>query len=72
MQREHPLAPETLVERMLRRQEPPLGDQRGVPPERKLRVEPCLDRLDAQFFQPRDLVTGEGIVSEGGQLWAAP
>src|SRR5581483_239289 len=72
VEREHLLAAEPLPQRVLRRQRLELGRECRVPAERELRVDPLLDREQAQLLEPVDLGSRERLVCEIGERAAAP
>ena len=49
-----------------------LADQLGIAAERELRLDPPLDRGQAQLLEPGDLRLSERLVGEVGQRRAAP
>src|SRR5207249_1127057 len=68
----HQLFAQTLAERVLADEAFQLGNEFGVTPEAKVRLDPLLERTQAQLFQPRDLALGEGLVRKIGERWSAP
>src|SRR4051794_23235973 len=49
-----------------------LGDERRVAAEGKVRLDPALERVQAQLLEPPDLILGEGLIGEVGQRRPAP
>ena len=54
VEREHQLAAEPLAQRVLGDERLELGDERGVPAEREVCVDPLLERREAQLLEPLD------------------
>ena len=72
VQRQHELAVQPLPQRMPGGQLLQLGDERVVPAERQVGVDPGLQNGEPQFLQPGGLGPGEGVVGQVGQHRAAP
>ena len=64
VEREHQLAAQSLAERMLGHELLELADQLGAPAGSEVGVDPLLQRLQAQFLQPRDLLLRKRLVAE--------
>ena len=54
VEREHLLAAQPLAQRVLGDERLELGDERRVPPERELGVDPLLERREPQLLEPLD------------------
>ncbi len=52
VEREHPLTPQALSQRVLRDEDLELGGEHGMPSERELRVDPVLERRESQLLEP--------------------
>ncbi len=72
VQREHRQPAEPLARRVLAREPGCLGHDRVVVAELDLRLEPVLERGQAQLVEPRDLVLEERLEREVGERWPAP
>ncbi len=67
---EHQLPAQALSEWVLRDERFQLTDQIGVEAERQFRLDPLLERSDAQFLQPSDLGLRERLIRELGERQA--
>ncbi len=72
VEREHQLAAQALAEGVLGRQRVELRDQRGVPAEREVGVDPHLDREQVHLLEAPDRRLRERLVDEIGERGAAP
>jgi hypothetical protein len=71
VERKHVLRPETLAKRMLGRQRFELAHDVAMVPERAVGLDPPFERGDAQLFEARALLPGEGL-RDLGQGGSAP
>ena len=69
---EHQLRAQPLAGWVIGNQPLELRDQRLVPPEGEVGVDPILDRDEPPLLESRDLVLGERLVREVGERRAAP
>ena len=72
VQGEHQLPAESLPQRMFGDELSEFGAQGGVPPERQLRLDPVLDHLQAERFEPLRLEPGERLGLQVSERTAAP
>jgi hypothetical protein len=72
IEREHQLPAQPLAKRMRRDEIFELGDDSGVRAELELRLDPQLERVCAQFLQPRDRGLRKRFIEEVGQGRPAP
>ena len=72
IQREHQLRLEAFSQRVLAHQRLELADQRGVPAEREIGVDPILERREALLLQPRSLALRKRLIREVRQRRPAP
>jgi hypothetical protein len=72
IQRKHQQADQPLARRMLGRQPLELGDDERVLALRQPRINPLLQRGEAQLLEPRDLCLRERLVPRVGQRGTTP
>jgi hypothetical protein len=72
VKRQHQLPGQPFPQRVLPDEPLQLCDRTGVPPQRELGIDPCLDRGQAKLLEARDLVLGKRLKAELRQRWAAP
>ena len=72
VERDHELAAQPLDERMLRDQELEVCDELRVVTECELRLDPLLQRFEAQLVEPGDVEPGPGLVGEPLERRPAP
>ena len=72
VQREHLLPAEALAQRVLGDEGLELGDERRMPAEREVGVDPLLERREAQLLEPLAGRGGERLVGEVGERRPAP
>jgi len=72
VQRQHQLAPQPLPERVLGQQPLQLPDQRGMPCQRQIGLDPVLQRGQAQRLPPGALRFQGGHLTEVGQQRSPP
>ena len=68
----HVLRAQPLAERVLAHKRLQLRDERGVPAELQLRVDPQLKRREADLLEPRDCALRERLVRQVGKRRSAP
>jgi hypothetical protein len=71
IERQHQLRGQPLAERLGTGEQLELADQLAVSAERKVGLDPLLERLKTQFLQTRDLALRERLVAEIGERLAA-
>jgi hypothetical protein len=69
---DEPQALEALTQRVLAGQRLELDDHLRVPPQGEVGLDAVLERGEAHFLEPPDLVLREGLVGEVGQRRSAP
>ena len=72
VERDHELASQPLVERMLRDERLELADQLEMTSQGKLGLHACRDTGDTEILEPRDRALGKGLVDEVGERRPAP
>ncbi len=72
IERDHQLAAQPLAERVRGDQRLELADERRVPAQRELGVDPLLERCNAQLVQPRRFAPRELLLVEIGERRTAP
>ena len=72
VEREHELRARALAQRLGSDERLELRDELGVAAERKIGLDPLLERDRAELLEPRDLGLGERLVEEVGERRAAP
>ena len=72
VEREHPVSPEALPQRVLRDEQVELGHHLVGTPERELRFGAVLERDEAYLLEAGDLGLREGRVREVGERRSAP
>ena len=72
VQREHQLAAQALAKGVLGRQRVELRDERGVPAESEVGVDPHLDREEVHLLEAPDRRLGKRLVREIGERGTAP
>ena len=72
VEREHQLAAQPLAKGVLGRQRVELCDERGVPAESEVGVDPHLDREQVHLLEAPDRRLGERLVREIGERGTAP
>jgi hypothetical protein len=71
IQREHQLGPEALPEWMLHHQPLKFGDDLAMPPERKIGLDPFLERGERQLVQVACFALDEGGMGQVIERWPA-
>src|SRR5918996_867874 len=72
VEREHQLGTQALAQRLLAHERRQLGDERRVPTEGEVRLDPILERDQAQLLEARDVSLRERLVAKVGERRTAP